>query len=461
MKKAWGLIAVLLLAALPARAQKADAVYPSFAGLVETLLPGVVNISTVRQQASADNKLDIVSSNAHIQDYFLQDEGGKTSLGSGFLIDSKGYIMTNSHVIDGADEIIVKLSDDRQFTAQVVGTDKMTDLALIKIEDAKAFPFVKLGDSDSLRVGDWILAIGNPFGLGGSVTAGIVSAKSRDIDAGSYDNFIQTDASINQGSSGGPMFNMQGEVVGINTAIFSSTGGSMGIGFATPVNLSKFVVEQLIAKGKVERGWIGVKVVSNGTDIVLSDSQTFKGGVVVSSLSEGSPAAEAQIEAGDIIIAFNGNDVKDAKSFSRAVAETEQGKQIILRIWRNGQIKDITLSAALMPDAKSVAAAGEQPVVPAEEKPAGYIEDLGLVVEQKDGAVVVTEVLADSDAAAKGIKAGDVVQKADGKEVSTTEDLRSYAAYAKTAGGPPFELRVLSDGLPQVLQVKVGGNDPS
>lgn len=446
---------------LPARAQTADTVYPSFAGLVETLLPGVVNISTVRRQASPDNKLDIVSSNAHIQDYFLQDEGGKTSLGSGFLIDSKGYIMTNSHVIDGADEIIVKLADDRQFTAQVIGTDKMTDLALIKIEDANAFPFVKLGDSDSLKVGDWILAIGNPFGLGGSVTAGIVSAKSRDIDAGSYDNFIQTDASINQGSSGGPMFNMQGEVVGINTAIFSSTGGSMGIGFATPVNLSKFVVEQLIAKGKVERGWIGVKVVSNGTDVVLSDSQTFKGGVVVSSLSEGSPAAGAQIEAGDIIISFNGNDVKDAKSFSRTVAETEQGKQIILRIWRNGQIKDITLTVALMPDAKPAIAAGKQPVVSAEEKPAGYIEDLGLVVEQKDGTVVVTEVLADSDAAAKGIKAGDVVQKADGKDVSTPDDLRSYAAYAKTAGGPPFELRILSDGLPQVLQVKVAGNDPS
>lgn len=458
MKKFLGVIAALLLAALPAKAQKTEALYPSFADLVEILLPGVVNISTVRQQVLPDNKPDITSSNAYIRDYFLQDEGGSTSLGSGFLIDSKGYIMTNSHVIDGADEIVVKLSDDRQFTAQIVGTDKMTDLALIKIDDDKPFPFVKLGDSDGLRVGDWILAIGNPFGLGGSVTAGIVSAKSRDIDAGSYDNFIQTDASINQGSSGGPMFNMQGEVVGINTAIFSSTGGSMGIGFATPINLSKFVVEQLISKGKVERGWIGVKVVSNGTDIVLSDKQTFKGGVVVSSLSEGSPAASAKIEAGDIIIAFNGNDVKDAKSFSRAVAETEQGSQIILRIWRNGKIKDITLTVALMPTEKTAVSEPEQSVT-TEEKPAGYIEDLGLVVEQKDDMVIVSEVLADSDAAVKGIKAGDIVQKADGKDVSTIEDLRSYAAYAKNAGGPPFELRILSDGLPQVLQVKVGGND--
>ena len=459
MKKIFGLIVVFVLVSMPVQAQKQEAFYSSFADLVETLLPGVVNISTTRQQLSGETKLDIVSSNIHIQDYFLQDEGGKTSLGSGFLIDSKGYIMTNNHVIDGADEIVVTLSDERQFKAEVVGVDKMTDLALIKIEDTTAFPFVKLGDSDKLRVGDWILAIGNPFGLGGSVTAGIVSAKSRDIDAGAYDNFIQTDASINQGSSGGPMFNMQGEVVGINTAIFSSTGSSMGIGFAMPINLSKFVVEQLISKGKVERGWIGVKVVSNTTDIVLSDSQTFKGGVVVSSLGESSPAAEAGIEAGDIIIGFNGSDVKDAKGFSRVVAETPQGTSVILRVWRNNQIKDVPLKVALMSEIKTSAAIETAAPIQMEEKPAGYIEDLGLVVELKTGVVTVTEVLADSDAAAKGLNIGDVIQKADGKEVATVEDLRSYAAYAKAAGGPPFELKVLSNGLPQVLLLKVSGND--
>ena len=249
MKKLFSLLLAFALFSPLALAQKLEVREQSFADLAERLLPGVVNISTVRSQPASEDKLDIVSANEYIRDYFLQDEGGRTSLGSGFLIDAKGYIVTNNHVIDGADEIIVKLSDDRQFNAQIVGKDKMTDLALIKIESEEALPFVKLGDSDTLRVGDWILAIGNPFGLGGSVTAGIVSAKSRDIDAGSYDNFIQTDASINQGSSGGPLFNMAGDVVGINTAIFSSTGGSVGIGFATPVNLSKFVIEQLIAKG--------------------------------------------------------------------------------------------------------------------------------------------------------------------------------------------------------------------
>ena len=231
----------------------------SFAPLVEELLPGVVNISTLRTEPVNSEKADVLSANEYIRDYFLQDEGGKTSLGSGFLIDSKGYIVTNNHVIDKANEIIVTLYDDSQYNAVVIGSDKMTDLALIKIEADKPLPFVEFGNSDELKVGDWILAIGNPFGLGGSVTAGIVSAKSRDIDAGSYDNFIQTDASINQGSSGGPMFNMQGKVVGINTAIFSSTGASMGVGFATPINLSKFVIEQLVQKGKVERGWIGIK----------------------------------------------------------------------------------------------------------------------------------------------------------------------------------------------------------
>lgn len=461
MKKLLSLILTIVFVAPTALAQKPGIPNQSFADLVEKLLPGVVNISTLRQQPSSEEKLGIVSANETIRDYFLQDEGGRTSLGSGFLIDAKGYIITNNHVIDGADEVIVRLSDDRQFAASLVGNDKMTDLALIKIETDELLPYVNLGDSDSLKVGDWILAIGNPFGLGGSVTAGIVSAKSRDIDAGSYDNFIQTDASINQGSSGGPMFNMAGEVVGINTAIFSSTGGSMGIGFATPVNLSKFVIEQLIAKGKVERGWLGLKVTTNSEDIILSDSQTFKGGVVVSSLTAGSPAAVAGIEAGDIIIAFNGQDVKDAKSFSRNVAETPAGTEIILRIWRNHQLKDISLAISMMPEAQKLPVPVQEQAILPDEKPAGYIEELGIVVDEKGNEVVVAEVLADSDAAVKGLKQGDIIQKADGKEVSSVEDLRSYAAYAKSAGGPPLELRIISEGLPQTLQLKVAANDQS
>ena len=449
---------VVMLVSFSVKAAEGDRIGQSFADLVDKLLPGVVNISTLKQVEQQNDKVNIISSNEHIRDYFLHDEGGRTSLGSGFLIDAKGYIVTNNHVVDGADEIEVRLNDDRQFKAVVIGRDEMTDLALIKIENDTPLPFVKLGNSDDLRVGDWILAIGNPFGLGGSVTAGIVSAKSRDIDAGSYDNFIQTDASINQGSSGGPMFNMKGDVVGINTAIFSSTGGSMGIGFATPINLSKFVIEQLKDKGVVERGWIGVKVISSTEDIVLSDNNIYKKGVVVSSVMADSPAALSGIEAGDIIISFNGVDVKDAKGFSRTIAEMSKGTKIILRVWRNNQLKDFTVEIDLMPN-KTETQINQKYSSLLTERPKGYIEDLGIIVEEQNAQVVIVDVLADSNAAVQGLEAGTIIQKADGKEVSTIEDLKSYVAYAKTVGGPPLEVKVLNDGMPQVLKLKVLNDD--
>lgn len=422
----------------------------SFAPLVEKLLPGVVNISTVRTEPLSGERADITSANDYIRNYFLQDDGGMTSLGSGFLIDPKGYIITNNHVIDKADEIVVTLFDDSRYNAVVIGKDKMTDLALIKIDANKSLPFVEFGDSDALKVGDWILAIGNPFGLGGSVTAGIVSAKSRDIDAGSYDNFIQTDASINQGSSGGPMFNMQGKVVGINTAIFSSTGASMGIGFATPINLSKFVIEELIAKGKVERGWIGVKGSTSTQNISLSENEIFTGGVIVNSLSENSPAAQAGIEAGDIIMSIDGNNIADVKSFSRRIAETKIGTTVILRIWRNNKIKDLEVQIALMSDTPSV------PKSHSPEIPNGYIETLGLIVGQDNNKVTVNEVLADSDAAAKGVKAGDVIRKFDGQEVSSVEDIYSYISYAKAQNKIDVTVEIMSDGIIQTLKLNLG-----
>lgn len=457
MKKLFGLTCGLMLLSSTAWAQTKDLYGVSFAPLVEKLLPGVVNISTTRPDAVEHEKTEISSANEYIRDYFLQDEGGRVSLGSGFLIDSQGYIITNSHVIDGASEITVRLNDDRKLEARVIGTDKMTDLALIKVEAGEPFPYVNLGDSDMLKVGDWVLAIGNPFGLGGSVTAGIVSAKSRDIDAGSYDNFIQTDASINQGSSGGPMFDMKGNVVGINTAIFSSNGGSMGIGFATPVNLSKFVIEQLKAKGKVERGWIGVKVTANDEKLILSDAQNFEGGVTVAAVTENSPAAEIGIEAGDILIGLNGNDIRGTKDFSRAIAETPVGDDVILRLWRNGQIKYVTASVKLMPEPQVPVVQTDEEIAQAElmKKP-GYVADFGIVVEENNGFVVVTDVLAESKAYFLGIKSGDVIQKVDGRDVSTKADLELYVTYAKAAGGPPMELKVMRDGMSRTVQMTVG-----
>lgn len=457
MKKLFGLTCGLMLLSSMAWAQTKDLYGVSFAPLVEKLLPGVVNISTTRPDAVEHEKTEISSANEYIRDYFLQDEGGRVSLGSGFLIDSQGYIITNSHVIDGASEITVRLNDDRKLEARVIGTDKMTDLALIKVEAGEPFPYVNFGDSDMLKVGDWVLAIGNPFGLGGSVTAGIVSAKSRDIDAGSYDNFIQTDASINQGSSGGPMFDMKGDVVGINTAIFSSNGGSMGIGFATPVNLSKFVIEQLKAKGKVERGWIGVKVTANDEKLILSDAQNFEGGVTVAAVTENSPAAEIGIEAGDILIGLNGNDIRGTKDFSRAIAETPVGDDVILRLWRNGQIKYVTASVKLMPEPQVPVVQTDEEIAQAElmKKP-GYVADFGIVVEENNGFVVVTDVLTESKAYFLGIKSGDVIQKVDGRDVSTKADLELYVTYAKAAGGPPMELKVMRDGMSRTVQMTVG-----
>ena len=254
---------------------------PSFADLVEQLSPSVVNISTTPKDENTEPHNEFLNGTTSDSDIFSSSPSGHVALGSGFILDEEGYILTNSHVIENASEITVILHDNTPLAAVLVGTDKKTDLALIKVDTNRKLTPVKFGDSDKIRVGDWILAIGNPFGLGGSVTAGIISAKSRDIASGPYDNFIQTDASINQGSSGGPMFNLQGEVIGINTAIFSTTGGSMGIGFAIPANQAHFVIKQLKEQGKVTRGWIGIKIQPHADDIAKSLDLNEKQGIII------------------------------------------------------------------------------------------------------------------------------------------------------------------------------------
>lgn len=429
----------------------------SFAPLVEKLIGGVVNISTTHSNKNAEAKPEIISANEFINNYFVQDEGGYISLGSGFLIDPQGYIVTNAHVIDKANEVVVKTSDNIQYNAKIIGIDDMTDLALIKIDADKQFPFVKIGDSDKLKVGDWILAIGNPFGLGGSVTAGIVSAKSRDIDAGSYDNFIQTDASINQGSSGGPMFNMSGEVVGINTALYSTSGLSMGIGFATPINLSKFVIEQLKLYGKVERGWLGLKVMDNTQTITLSEKQTYAEGVVVSSVIPDSPSEKAKIQAGDIIISINGKDIKNAKNFSRTIAESKINSEIVLRIWQNEQTKDISLKIAKMPETKKEISNKDKKTL--NKIPEGYISSLGIIIKNEKDYVIIEEILADSDAKYKGVKSGDIIKKINDKNVNTVKDVKAYVDYALKADKDNIKLDILSNELPQSLKVSIINND--
>ena len=450
MKKFIALILFALLTSSNAFAQNTVGYGVSFAPLVEKLIGGVVNISTIHENKNTDAKPEIISANGFINEYFAQEGDGHTSLGSGFLIDSQGYIITNNHVIENANEIIVKTSDNLQYNAKIIGNDNMTDLALIKIDADKPFPFVKIGDSDTLKVGDWILAIGNPFGLGNSVTAGIVSAKSRDIDAGVYDSFIQTDASINQGSSGGPMFNMAGEVVGINTALYSSTGVSMGIGFAMPVNLSKFVINELKSKGVVERGWLGLKVMDNAQAISLSDTQVFKGGVTVSSVITDSPSAKSGIQAGDVLISVNGKNIDNAKGFSRTIAESKIGSDVIIRVWQNYQIKDMTLKIAQMPKIKKEVKKADN-----NKLPLGYVAELDIVLKDDDGKVKVGYVFDDSDAFLKGLRSQDIIIKINDKNVSSVKDVLAYVSYAKNDKAKTIKIESLSNGLPQILNVSV------
>lgn len=461
MIKSWKyLLAAALLSFKPAAAQNLS----SFADLVERLQPSVVNISTTHlpgDEEGSDESLGIVSPNPQIQDYFSPHNPQQVSLGSGFIVDESGYIVTNYHVIDKAQEISVTLADERMLKAEVIGSDAKTDLALIKINTADKLPAAKLGNSDDIRVGDWIIAIGNPFGLGGSVTAGIVSAKSRDIEAGSYDNFIQTDASINQGSSGGPMFNIKGEVIGINSAIYSTTGGSMGIGFAAPINLAKFVIAELKSKGKVERGWLGIKIQPNSTAISESVSQEAPAGIVVTSVMEESPARKAGIEAGDILLRLNGSVIDDPKTFSRQIAETPAGTEIRLDVWRDKKSFAQKLKVELMPEAPKTQPSRLRLSGKEEEKPLGLgfaavspelIEKYQLEADSR--GVVVTEVVPGSDAEIKGIKPGDLITEIDKKAVLDVQDVQTSIEDARRENNRPVLFLINNHNIPHYAAVK-------
>lgn len=424
---------------------------PSFADLAEQLLPVVINISTTPLDGDDENKddtLGVISSNPQIQNYFTPQNPQHISLGSGFIIDESGYAVTNAHVIDKAKQIMVTLFDNQIVEAEIVGIDKMTDLALLKLKSDKPFVAAKLGDSDKTRVGDWVLAIGNPFGLGGSVTAGIVSAKSRDIDAGVYDNFIQTDASINQGSSGGPMFNLQGEVIGINSAIYSTNGGSMGIGFAAPINMAKFVLAELKEKGKVERGWLGIK-------IQLQDNNN---NTVISSVVENSPAEKALLEAGDVILSLNGENVSNPRLFSRKIAEMPKGKEVVIELLRENKKITKTLIVESMPEIKT-----EHKIEKITDN-----DEISISVEEltKETAlqhkipdnikgVIVTRVDPNSDAAEKGIKVGDVITEIDKLPIINETDVLNIAIQARRENNRSLLILINNNNIPHFASVKL------
>ncbi|MDF2368949.1 DegQ family serine endoprotease [Sneathiella sp.] len=427
---------------------KARGAPDSFADLVEKLSPAVVNISTTQTVKGPSGGLPKLPEGHPFEDFFKEfgnkDKNGEqrerkaTSLGSGFVIDATdGYVITNNHVIDGADEIKVIFQDGEKVPATLVGTDPKTDIAVLKI-DPNDHPLIDVGwgDSDKSRVGDWVLAIGNPYGLGGTVTAGIVSARGRDIRSGPYDDYIQTDASINKGNSGGPLFNMDGEVIGINTAIFSQSGGSIGIGFAVPSELAVPVVEQLIEFGKTSRGWLGVVIqpvteeIAEGLDLMDTD------GVLVAGVPEDGPAFKAGVKAGDVILKFNGEAVSEPRELSRLVAESKVGSKVTVELWRGGKTETLNVTLGELEKAET-AMASASPTPGSSDK----IDLLGMELATIDDAareqfnispdlngVVVTDVDPNSEAAEKGIRAGDVVAEAQLEPVSNPEQMKERIA---------------------------------
>lgn len=409
-------------AVFPAQAQYG---FPSFADLAEKLIPTVVNISTIQQP----DQINIPGAAASDDGEYYDPLEGWVALGSGFIISEDGYIITNYHVIENAEVVNVVLFDNTEAEADIIGGDEKTDIALIKIEPPFELDKVTFGDSDAIRVGDWVLAIGNPFGLGGSVTAGIVSAKSRDIAAGPYDNFIQTDAAINQGSSGGPMFNTKGEVIGINSALFSTSGNNMGIGFAIPANLAAWIVKQLEQSGEVKRGWIGIRVQPNTKNLARSLNLKDAQGIIVSGITENGPAARAGLQAGDVIISLGQHEINNCKDFSRLVAETPAGEEIQLIVWRNQEIEPLTVKVENMP--KSPKAAPREQVKPDSES-GKILKQTGLILKEITPEIVknmklspttmgllVEGVELGSDADRQGIKRGDIIIKTDLKDCVT------------------------------------------
>jgi serine protease Do len=439
---------VLMSASMGARAADGPR---DFSDLSERLVPSVVNISTtqeVRQRGGGGGQqVPQFPPGSPFEEFFRDffDRRGEeqpdsspaprtTSLGSGFVVDASGYIVTNNHVIADAAEITVIFADGETLPATLVGHDPKTDVALLKVEPEEPLPFVNWGNSDGARVGNWVVAIGNPFGLGNSVTAGIISARARDINAGPFDDFLQTDASINRGNSGGPLFNMDGHVIGINTAIYSPSGGSVGIGFAVPSNLAKNVVHQLREYGETRRGWLGVRIQTVTEDLAMSLGLDSTNGALVASVSEGSPAEDAGLKVGDVIRMFDGKSVDTMRRLPRIVAETQIGSEVEVEIWRDGEPVTVGVTVGRLDesDAPQVASATPEPSEPVLEE----IPELGLTLSRITGeireqfelgtdakGVMVVHVEAASAAAEKGVKPGDLIVEVGQKEVASPDDV--------------------------------------
>jgi serine protease Do len=485
MRRAVVVAAAGFLVAAPAAVVTSPAMaHPApdgFADLAARLLPSVVNISTTQTLKTAGGgdqdapDMPQFPPGSPFEKFFhdFLDHGvpkgehpdlgprKATSLGSGFVIDPAGYIVTNNHVIADADQITVILHDNTNLKATVVGRDTKTDIALLKVKTDKPLPATVWGNSDAARVGDWVLAIGNPFGLGGSVTAGILSARQRDINSGPYDDFLQTDAPINRGNSGGPMFDMDGRVIGINTAIYSPSGGSIGIGFAIPSALAKLVVAELKeeADHTVHRGWLGVRIQAVTDEIAESLGLVKARGALVASLSDKGPAQAAGIQPGDVILKFDGKDVEDMRQLPRLVAETSVNKAVAVVLWRKRAETTVQVKIAKLDESdQQVANAQDAPKKTARTE-TGVVRTLGLTLsgitpDLKDKfslgddakGVVVVDVAKNSSAADRGVHPGDLIMEAAQEEVKNPQDLSSKIDEAKKSGRKSILLLVQRQG---------------
>ncbi|MDQ0326697.1 serine protease Do [Rhodopseudomonas julia] len=441
----------LVLAAmvtLTASLASARPVPESFADLAESLLDSVVNISTSqRVRASRGIPVPEVPEGSPFQEFFEdffnrnQSEGEQPSrrvqsLGSGFVLDSSGLIVTNNHVIADADEIVANFADGTKLEAEVVGRDTKTDLALLKVNPPHPLKAVEFGDSEHLRIGDWVMAIGNPFGFGGTVTVGIVSALERDINSGPYDKFIQTDASINRGNSGGPLFNLDGKVVGINTAIISPTGGSIGIGFAVPAEIAMPVIEQLREFGETRRGWLGVRIQEVTDEIAESLGMDKAEGALIAGVTDGGPAAEAGIQAGDVIIDFDGREVASMRELPSIVADTPVGKDVEVTLLRKGEKLTVTARLGRLEEEQTVSTLSGDDTPGSEMDSDEAVQMLGLTLEPlSDDArseygiaddiegVLISSVEPGSAAEENQIAAGDVIVEVSQEAVTEPEDV--------------------------------------
>ena len=465
----------------------------TFADLADRLLPAVVNISTkqIIEPPEAGGRSPNLPPQfqfppgSPFEDFFkdffgenfppqgipqqrqaprkkFTPERKATSLGSGFIISPKGFVVTNNHVIAEADEITVTLSDDTQFPAKVIGKDPKTDVALLKIESKTDLPYVEFGDSDKARVGEWILAIGNPFGLGGTVTAGIISARARDINAGPYDDFIQTDASINRGNSGGPLFDLNGKVIGINTAIFSPTGGSVGIGFSIPSNLAKPVLDQLKDFGRTKRGWLGVRIQEVTEELAESLGLDKPRGALVAGVSPKGPSAAAGVQAGDVILEFNGQNIAEMRELPRVVASTKVGSKVKVVLLRKGKKKTVRVNLGELEKAEENDLLAEESIgIDNDEGDAdGAPKTTGLLglelapltkdlreryaLSEAARGVLVIDLDESSEAAEKGVRPGNVISQANYENIRSPQEFKAQVSRLKKQSKSSILLRVLS-----------------